>query len=455
MTAITIEYLGGVAYSDARAAGHPNRAEWPPHPDRLFMALVAAWGRAGCDTAEQKALEWLESQPPPTISASDASLRPTLTAYSPVNDRLPNDKQFKQKLGSVSHPHRGRHVIDFFKSARNKERHLASVVPESPRVTFAWHKEVPVDVEVPLRRVVERITYLGSSESVVTGWLSDISPEPTWVPTDAGERTLRVPHTGRLRDLQVSYEAGAPPSPSAWTAYSPANTAETPITGEWSMLLPFEVVGPVDLRHTVRLARAVRTCLLAACPDPIPSWVSGHSSDGGQLRSSHVGVVPLANVGHAYGDGRVLGVGLTIPAEVPTQERLSCLGSLCPEHQKIGDQVVMRRVVTTRATLDPDRWTRPSTSWGTVTPIACHRWPKQGNVAAVVRRDIAQAGLPEPAKIEVLRVSPLKGGLYGPAFDAPKRYRVHAAIHWAHPVAGPMAIGAGRYLGLGFCGRLP
>ena len=63
-------------------------------------------------------------------------------------------------------------------------------------------------------------------------------------------------------------------------------------------------------------------------------------------------------------------------------------------------------------------------------------------------------GLPEPEKIEVLEVSPLNGGLFEAAFDAPKKYRVHAAIHWSHPIAGPVAIGAGRYLGLGFCGRL-
>ena len=37
--------------------------EWPPHPDRVFMALVAAWGESGEDPDHRTALEWLETLP--------------------------------------------------------------------------------------------------------------------------------------------------------------------------------------------------------------------------------------------------------------------------------------------------------------------------------------------------------------------------------------------------------
>jgi CRISPR-associated protein Csb2 len=43
MLALEVEFLTGVS-----VAARPNRreqAEWPPHPDRLFQALSAAWGR--------------------------------------------------------------------------------------------------------------------------------------------------------------------------------------------------------------------------------------------------------------------------------------------------------------------------------------------------------------------------------------------------------------------------
>ena len=48
--------------------GSREEPEWPPHPDRAFMALVAAWGESGEDPSERAALEWLESQPSPAIT---------------------------------------------------------------------------------------------------------------------------------------------------------------------------------------------------------------------------------------------------------------------------------------------------------------------------------------------------------------------------------------------------
>ncbi len=42
MFAITIDYLTGVCYANERAAGRPGVPEWPPHPERLFQALVAS-----------------------------------------------------------------------------------------------------------------------------------------------------------------------------------------------------------------------------------------------------------------------------------------------------------------------------------------------------------------------------------------------------------------------------
>ena len=50
-----------------------RQSEWPPHPARLFSALVAAWADADePDRSERGALEWLEAQSPPAIAASGA-----------------------------------------------------------------------------------------------------------------------------------------------------------------------------------------------------------------------------------------------------------------------------------------------------------------------------------------------------------------------------------------------
>src|SRR5438552_1799624 len=104
MLGFGIRYLNGWAMA---AADGPKkeRAEWPPHPDRVFMALGAAWFETSQEPAEGDALSWLERQEPPAISASDASPRSALNenrptvSYVPVNDsqrsrRVPDTSEF-------------------------------------------------------------------------------------------------------------------------------------------------------------------------------------------------------------------------------------------------------------------------------------------------------------------------------------------------------------------------
>ena len=63
-----------------------DRAEWPPHPARLFSALVATWADGDCDVTERHALEWLETQDPPSISTPGATPREPVSHFVPVND---------------------------------------------------------------------------------------------------------------------------------------------------------------------------------------------------------------------------------------------------------------------------------------------------------------------------------------------------------------------------------
>ena len=67
MFALGIRYLNGWSMAAADGA-RKERAEWPPHPDRVFMALAAAWFETGEDTEEHAregdALRWLQALPP-------------------------------------------------------------------------------------------------------------------------------------------------------------------------------------------------------------------------------------------------------------------------------------------------------------------------------------------------------------------------------------------------------
>ncbi len=74
MPGLTIgwEYLTG--YYVATNSAKRDRAEWPPHPGRVFMALAAAWFETGEDADEGHALRWLESLDDPQLLLPDDSL---------------------------------------------------------------------------------------------------------------------------------------------------------------------------------------------------------------------------------------------------------------------------------------------------------------------------------------------------------------------------------------------
>ena len=86
MFGLGIRYLMGWAMAAADGA-RKERTEWPPHPDRVFMTLAAAWFETGQDAREGETLRWLEALPlPPEIVASSAETRQIVTSDVPVND---------------------------------------------------------------------------------------------------------------------------------------------------------------------------------------------------------------------------------------------------------------------------------------------------------------------------------------------------------------------------------
>ena len=87
MLAIEFELLTG-RYA-ATAHNDRSRAEWPPHPARIFSALVAAHyeGRDPCPR-ERAALEWLERQQAPSMDVplDGIAFRDVKSVYVPIND---------------------------------------------------------------------------------------------------------------------------------------------------------------------------------------------------------------------------------------------------------------------------------------------------------------------------------------------------------------------------------
>ena len=88
MLGLEIHFLTG-RYQASRADDR-DRAEWPPHPARVYSALTAALHARGNDPEERAALEWLAGQGAPELVADriDETYEAGrgLTWFVPVND---------------------------------------------------------------------------------------------------------------------------------------------------------------------------------------------------------------------------------------------------------------------------------------------------------------------------------------------------------------------------------
>lgn len=283
--------------------------------------------------------------------------------------------------------------------------------------------------------------------------------------------------------------------------------------GDWIVLSMPRRLGPdgpeaLPVTRALDLARAVRGALLRHATEPVPEILSGHQGGARPTVASarpHVAVVPLPNVSSRHSDGAVLGVALVLPTTVTADERHAVEDAVRAWTDANGLSVSMGgpggrslRFPLDKARFDPapgvDRqglqvapqarttlrrstWCRPATEWVSATPIALDRFP--GDLASPrpdvraaaedaarlsVARACGYAGLPEPIEVEVDTVSFLgsappanrAGRSRGfPAFVAgtsrQARLGVHARLRFAEPVAGPVLVGAGRYLGYGLC----
>ena len=190
MLAIELEFLmGRMVATDIQER---NRPEWPPHPQRLFSALVAAHADLELGEPGRAALTWLESLPAPEIKAElSPSLCQAHSHWVPVNDEA--IKLDKRRVDF-------RHVLD----RRNRqERYFPAVTLGDPVVVFQWPDAKGLDAHRDvLRRIVENLAYFGHSSSPVRACLRAESVKPTLFPADDGERALRVPGPGRLQRLE-------------------------------------------------------------------------------------------------------------------------------------------------------------------------------------------------------------------------------------------------------------
>lgn len=516
MLTVGIRYLTGCAV--ASDVSDRRRVEWPPHPGRVFMALVAAHFQTGAEPAERAAIEWLESQPAPQIHAPGHVERPVVTHYVPVND----------KAGPATAPIQSATGL----TRTRQPRSFARAWLQDDTVYFVW-PDGPVEPHfTALDQLCSKVTRIGHSSSLVQMWAWNTPPErpANWLP-DENRATvqLRIPGKGVLHYLEAQFnqqrieqffelrEAASDDSDparqrTARTALREEfqNQAPVRLRPELSLshgyaqrretteptasstvfdprLLIFalrRVDGPVrhlDLTATLQLTNRFREALLTHL-GASPEILSGHHGSA-RAEDPHVAYMPMPFVGREHAHGGILGIAVAVPRTIDIGNRqrlISGLSGICREGLRLGAlgrwEVQPAGTSPETMTLRDRVWTaQPAGArcWATVTPYVFDRHPKARDkvayyeeLAQSVRESWHRVRLGSDVSVEVT-ITPVSAYAGAPAShefprlprkDGSECRHTHVILIFDRPVVGPVILGAGRFRGYGLCrpfGREP
>jgi CRISPR-associated protein Csb2 len=256
MFGFRITYLrGSVTAADIRCGNEKDQVEWPPHPDRLFCALVQAWGDLGEDDRAGSALRWLEELhdfSPPLIRCGELLTAIVVSRHVPVND----------KWDPISKKGKCESLIQGTLVGRNRQPRRIPTGALSDDVVLMWWPEASPTREQleELERLATAVASLGHSSSLVSvETFNELGPAaPTWVPREDGSIPLRVPHSGRLRHLRDAYSSDPRRRPAIgnWATYGAALDRREIGRGHHKDLLMFRLTGagaplPVEVASRV------------------------------------------------------------------------------------------------------------------------------------------------------------------------------------------------------------
>jgi CRISPR-associated protein Csb2 len=467
---LEIEHLLGTAFAARTPAS--DAPDWPPQPDRVFSALVAAWGARGERAEERRALEWLETRPAPEIAASGGSPRSTPVVFVP-----PNDPETR-KVGDRS-------VMPALR--RRQPRRFPAYRPDNPIVSLVWRDTTPEnDTLTALNALAADTPYIGHSASLTRCRFHD-----GVMPAEREPSRRRV-YGGRLAELERQYHAGRRPNPGDAVR---AGSVETELAmtslfdNRWLVLEHADGDMP-DLRAASLIAKALRNAVMAGydrigLSHAVPAEVSGHAADGKPSSEPHLAIAPMAFVGSRYASGAVLGFALIPPRHrnlLAEEEFERALREIMPWTEATGRRELnldsaglhLTFIIAggdERRSLEPAPYVTEATVWASCTPLVLDRHLKEtGNAAReaeveqLIRQSCTNIGLPEPNQIVAGKHSAMEGSpsTY-PSGRSPRwmRWRVpeslasrqltHAVVEFSEPVRGPVILGAGRFVGLGLC----
>ena len=472
---------------DERWHGLP---EWPPAPFRLFQALVAAAARGDVLAEEDAAvLAWLEKQAPPLIIAPLALPGRGYVMFVPNND-LDAVGGDPDRVGEI----------------RVGKQVRPRLIATDARLSYIWRdaaREMPPEHLARLEDIAHRLYQFGRGVDMAFARMERLDDEALEMlsttpgfqlhrPRPRGRaRPLAVPAPGSLNSVRQRYadmrqrlqahvegrkvqqHFRQPRKPRyALACYDCAPRRQVfalRSSADATAFMPWPRTKAAKLVECLRHTAAAR--LKNAFPEreeDIERFLVGRNA-GKHDKARRVRIVPLPSIGHVHAGGSIRRVLVEVPPGCPLRadDVFWAFTGISP------DEVVNPETgeIVESSILSPEddgfatrHFMRPKLRWRTVTPAALpirrrgrlkgsERLHREQQAIAAVRQALRHAGVAARAvSIRVQREpfdrnASMAGEYAAGRFPAERLW--HVEIVFDRPVSGPLAVGDGRFLGLG------
>ena len=492
---VTVRFHEGRYHGlDSRKAG-----EWPPAPARLFQALMAGAARgARVPGGVRAALDWLETLPPPVIAAPRGISGQAFTGYVPNND-------LDAALSKGKAPVLANAVAEIRVGKRIRPILFDAETP----ILYCWRFDDGNGQAAALCAATNGLYQLGRGIDMAWAEAAVVDSDEAeqrlsshggivYRPTAGGhsERELLCPRPGlrqsladRFQGTRIRFRANGtdrkpilhfvqPPKPRlATVAYGarPHRFVFELRTGDAKAALAVRALkGAAELVQEVRDKAASRLC------DELPDLARGveryligrdaRDSD----KASRVRIVPIPSVGSTHADMAIRRLVVYVPQSCPLDADdlawafaqvawMDADGVISKELQRAEDDRMVRRFelrgrrwrsltplalpLARRRRIEPHRQAGEAKG-------AAERAVEEARATAAVRQALRHAGTGAPvARVRVQREPFHHHGDRAESFASGTRFTKdllwHAEVTFTEPVAGPMLLGDGRFLGLG------
>lgn len=478
--------------------------DWPPSPARLFQALVAGAARGGTlPEGDRAALAWLESLPPPRIGAPPSRLGQGFKAFVPNND-LDAVGGDPARIGEIRAPKpvRPRHF--------DGDAPLAYLWTFEPDAAAESHARALTGIAERLYQLGRGIDMAWARGEVLdaaeAGARLAADGHSIRNPGRGGAgATLACPKPGSLASLETRFSAArrrfsmtgaGRRARQLFTQAPKPDFAQVPYDSPHSLLL-FEIrhaaedgaFAPQAPRGTAALTERLRDHAAARLrrglgdAGLVERVVVGRGSVEAD-KAQRIRILPLPSIGHRHVTGSIRRVLVDVPSDCPIVARdvaWAFSGLPLDIDAETGEIATAGAVLV--AAEDRSMLSRygveagpPARVWRTVTPAAlsqgaarrridprrvreeakggAERLGEEAGAADAARQAVRHAGIGvEVASVRVQREPFAARGERAEAFAPGTRFAKerlwHVEMVFARPVAGPVAIGDGRYLGLG------